>query len=152
MSMETLHIRPFAPTDKKLVEDFFDAMGPESRAFFNRLDGNRNLALRAFEPGDTDVLRWLAEDEGRMVGYIFTWDIQSSIPWIGIAVADDYKGRHLGHRLLETVKQWAVGLGKGGLLLTTHQANIRAQVLYEKFGFTRMGTHWGGEVLYLLHW
>ncbi len=35
-----------------------------------------------------------------------------------------------------------------GNLLITHQANIRAQMLYAACGFVRQGTHSSGEVLY----
>jgi len=36
-----------------------------------------------------------------------------------------------------------------GLLLTTHLANIRAQALYARMGFERIGTSNSGEALYL---
>ena len=40
--------------------------------------------------------------------------------------------------------------GKGGIQLTTHVANLRAQALYEKMGFTLIGpTKNGTEFFYL---
>jgi len=40
-------------------------------------------------------------------------------------------------------------LGKGGILLTTHIANLRGQGLYEGCGYEYLGVHTSGERLYL---
>ena len=85
-----------------------------------------------------------------MVGYLFFFSYQYKIPWLGIAVSDDVKGLHLGTRLMAYAEQYAKEHGKGGILLTTHQANLRGQVLYEKSGYERLGNHHSGEVLYIL--
>ena len=85
-----------------------------------------------------------------MAGYVFLWDVDSSVVWFGIAVADAYQRRGLGWRLAQTAISWAKEHGKGGVLLTTHAANFKAQALYEKCGFRRIGTAFDGEWLYLL--
>ncbi len=145
-----IQIRPFAPGDRELVNAFFDRMGPETRFFFNQGDGNRRTALRYFDGQDpTPTLRWLAEAEGRMVGYVFLWDLHTAIPWLGIAVADDLKGQGLGTRLIETAKDYCRDQGKGGILLTTHYANTRGQALYGGRGFERLGLFDASEMLYL---
>ena len=144
-------IRLFTPQDRSLVEAFFNQMGGESRAFFNRGDCNRKWALKYFEePENPTMRRWMAELDGQMVGYVFLWDLDTSIPWLGIAVADTLKGKGFGSRLLETAKAYAIDQGKGGVLLTTHLANLRGQGLYERNGYKRMGIHDSGEILYLL--
>lgn len=125
-------------------------MGVESRAFFDRADGNRRGALRFFEPEPEDAIRWMAVDEtGRMVGYVFLWDVSRGVPWLGLAVADAYQGRRLGGRLLAHAHDYARVHSKGGILLTTHVANLRAQSLYERVGYERLGMHSSGEVLYV---
>ena len=145
-------IRPFAPGDRELVQDFFDRMGPESCAFFNRRRGNELGALAYFDEKEEnkDTIRFLAQYQGRMVGYLFFYSYQYKIPWLGIAVSDDVKGLHLGTRLMEFATKYAMERGKGGILLTTHQANLRGQMLYEKCGYERLGNHYSGEVQYIL--
>jgi ribosomal protein S18 acetylase RimI-like enzyme len=147
-----IRIRLFEAGDEAMVSAFFNQMGGETRAFFNRNDGNRRNALRFFESGkdEANVARFLAESGGRMVGYVFLWDMDRGVPWLGIAVADDWKGRHLGRRLLEHAHAYAKDRGKGGVLLTTGAANVRGQGLYERMGYEHIGTHSGGEMLYLV--
>ena len=67
----------------------------------------------------------------------------------GIAVAEDWKGRHLGRELMARAEKHALENGKGGILLTTHTANLRGQGLYERSGYERLGVHTSGEFLYL---
>jgi len=82
--MSQLPIRPFnKDTDRPLAEAFFTQMGGESRGFFNRGGGNEQNALRFFTPeGLSDSAYFLAEDQGRMAGYVFLWDLHKSIPWL----------------------------------------------------------------------
>lgn len=150
MEVNELTVRPFASDDRMRVEAFFDQMGGETRAFFDRAGGNRNGALGFFDGKDQNAVRWLALDQERMVGYVFLWDLDTGVPWLGIGVAEDCKGKHLGRRLMDTARDHAMSCGKGGILLTTHVANIRGQGLYEYCGYERMGMHASGEVLYLL--
>lgn len=147
-----INIRSFEEADKDAVMGFFDQMGGESRAFFNRDDGNRFTAMRYFTEKPENVRYFLAEADGLMVGYLFLFDMDRSIPWLGIAVREDYKGHHIGRKLMDYARDYAVSHGKGGILLTTHVSNIRGQALYEWSGYERMGMHQSGEVLYLLRW
>jgi ribosomal protein S18 acetylase RimI-like enzyme len=147
---ENIIIRDFIPSDKELVGEFFDQMGDESRAFFNRGDFNRNRAMSFFCGTPKNTKFCLAEYEGRMVGYVFIWDTDTMLPWLGIAVREEFKGRHLGRRLISHMVDFAKENGKGGIMLTTGVSNFRAQALYEHMGFMRMGIHTSGEVLYLL--
>ena len=149
---EEVVIRPFAAGDRELVQDFFDRMGPESRALFNRRRGNELGALAFFDEKEENksTIRFMAELNGRMVGYLFFFSYEYKIPWLGIAVSDDVKGMHLGTRLMEFAKNYAMAHGKGGILLTTHQANLRGQMLYENSGYERLGNHYSGEVMYIL--
>ena len=149
--MGILPIRPFDKnSDKPLVEAFFAQMGGDSRSFFNRGGGNERDTLAFFSPeGRPETAYFMAEDNGRMAGYVFLWDLDKAIPWLGIAVAEDWKGRHLGRDLMTHAEEYARGLGKGGILLTTHIANLRGQGLYENCGYEYLGMHTGGERLYL---
>lgn len=135
-----IEIRLFKAGDEALVKDFYDRMGYETRFFFNPIGSNYHRTMRFFsDQPDDDILHWMAVKDGRMVGYVFVWDIHHGIVEMGIAVADDYKGKHLGRQLIDTIKAWCVENGKGGILLTTHAANTRAQMLYLQCGFKHIG-------------
>ena len=146
-----VNIRELTADDVSRIENFFDCMGAESRAVFNRRDYNRRGALRACRTPDATRRYWIAEWEGVMVGYVFFLDWNTSIPALGIAVRDEWQGRGLGRRLMAFAMERVKDAGKGGIQLTTHVANLRAQVLYESVGFTCMGACKNGtELFYLL--
>ena len=117
---------------------------------FDRANGNKDGALGFFEGKDKNTVRWLMLEHGRMVGYVLLWDLDTGVPMLGIGVADDCQGRHLGRKLMQIAHEHALSLGKGGIMLTTHVANARGQGLYERCGYERIGMHTSGEVLYLL--
>lgn len=146
-----MEIRLFQQDDKDRVQSFFNRMGGESRSFFNRGHGNENWAMEYFsgQERNPNILRWMMTDGSKMLGYVFLWDTNTSIPWLGIAVAEEEKGKGLGKQLMRHALDWAKKNGKGGVLLTTHVSNLRGQGLYEGQGFERMGMHTSGEVLYL---
>ncbi|MCL1793717.1 MAG: GNAT family N-acetyltransferase [Oscillospiraceae bacterium] len=150
-------IRNFALGDMELVVEFFDQMGGESRAFFNRGDGNKQNALEFFrkngdEPNAIRFLSTANDESGKetMTGYVFAWDMNSKLPTLGIAVRDEYKGKGLGRRLIKHLVDYLQENDYGGVMLTTSFANIRGQSLYTRMGFEHIGTHTSGELLYIL--
>lgn len=144
-------LRPLAESDASLFEEFFAALGPESRALFNRRDYNKRGVLRAITHSDPAKEYYLAEADGRLLGYVFFLDANTGVPELGVCVRDDCQGKGLGRALCEWALARAKEGGKGGVMLTTHTANLRAQVLYESLGFTCYGlTKNGTELLYLL--
>ena len=150
VSIDNIQIREFTCNDKDLVTEFFDQMGGETRAFFNRNEGNRKTAMGYFDAAAQNTVFFMAEQYGKMIGYVFLWDMDTMIPWLGISVHEEYKGKKLGKKLMDFVIDFAKEKSKGGILLTTHVANMRAQALYERSGFYYMGRHTSGESLYLL--
>ena len=142
-------LREHNADDLAEMEAFFDQMGGESRAFFNHGDGNR-IFMRQSMNGTSDEksIHWIAEADGKVAGYVFLTFIDTGIPWLGIVVAENMKGKHLGRELIAIAKGWALENGKGGIMLTTHLANLRGQRLYENCGFQRLGIHTSGEILY----
>lgn len=147
-----LTLRPIGAGDEEMLNRFFDQMGAESRSLFNRRDYNRRGVLKFCAKGDS-TRRYVAaiQEDGEMAGYVFFLDAQTSIPELGIAVRDDLQGRGIGGYLMEYAIDLAKAEGKGGLLLTTHTANLRAQTLYESCGFVCRGLCKNGtELFYLL--
>ena len=148
-----MDIRLLTADDEEKLNEFFSVMGGESRAFFNRNDGNRQSALRYLRDPKPSVKYWISEEDGIITGLVFLWDLDTSIPWLGIAVREELKGRHLGRELISFVQDYAREHGKGGIQLTTHIANMRGQALYEAMGFRNLGFHLGnGEFYYLFRY
>lgn len=146
-----LSFRAVTAEDEGVINEFFDAMGGESRALFNRRDYNRNGVLKYCRRPDPTRRYWLAELDGRMAGYVFFLSFDTSIPELGLALCDDLQGQHLGRELVAFAQNEAHACGKGGILLTTHVANVRAQALYEAMGFVCMGTCKNGTELFYLY-
>ncbi len=148
--MSDFVIRPMRSDDRQGVLEFFASMGEESTSFFNVNRGNEERTLRFLDGGNTDHLFWVAECDGALAGLVFIWCKETLIPWLGIGVSDAFQGRHIGKALLTYVIDYAKSTCCGGLALTTAQTNYKAQGLYEKCGFERLGIHHSGEYLYLL--
>lgn len=157
VDLESVGIRVLGSKDLPMLLEFFDQMAGDTRAMFNRNDVNRIRAIKHFsgEAGKSDgeihFAATVRESDGseKMVGYVFLWDIQTKIPWLGIAVREDWKGHHLGRRLLEHIDGWAKPNGYGGVMLTSVPANIRAHSLYTRMGFEYYGVYPDGEFLYI---
>ena len=146
-------IRPVTLADRDMVNAFFDQMGGESRAFFNAADGNRIWMMRCFDEDYNTRRNFVATEmqpDGteRIAGLVFLWELDTLTPWLGIAVAEDWKGRHLGRQLMSYAEEYCKQHGKGGIFLTTHMANLRGQGLYTRSGYKRLGTHSSGEILF----
>lgn len=149
---KTLPLREAKSGDEALIDVFFDRMGGETRAVFNRGDYNRNGLLKFCRKGDSTRKYWLLVDGNEMLGYVFFLDWNMKIPTLGVAVRDDLRGQKLGRSLCEAAIEEAKKSGKGGILLTTHTANVRAQTLYESLGFRCLGIARNcTELLYLLN-
>ena len=147
-----VEFRPVGTGDEKIINEFFDAMGGESRALFNRRDFNRRGVLKhCLHPDDETRRYWIAEIDGEMIGYVFFLDFNTSIPALGLALRDDMRGKHLGRALVDFAIRTAKETGKGGIQLTTHVANVRGQALYEAMGFTLVGPCKNGTEFFYLY-
>lgn len=136
---KTIPLREATENDIALVNAFFDQMGGESRSVFNRGEYNRKGLLKFCQKGDATRKYWLLADENEMLGYVFFLDWNRKIPTLGVAVRDDLRGKKLGRALCDAAIEEAKRVGKGGIFLTTHPANARAQTLYESLGFRCLG-------------
>ena len=149
--METLTIRELEKTDLEMMKEFFAQMSPETNALFNPRNCNYMEMMKFFEDREVaeDHKRWIGVENGRIIGYVFLWHTMSGVPELGIVLAENMQGRHLSRQFMDVAVDWCRENGKGGVMLTTHTANFRAQMLYEKYGFERMGLNTFTELLYL---
>ena len=149
---DELRIRLLTPADKKRVYNFFRSIGAEAENFFNREKGNEIFLNEFLDGAHRDRIYWAAvenTEEGEIAGIVFLWSKDTKVPWLGICVNEKWKGKHLGRRLMSTANDWAKKEGAGGILLTVFMDNIRAQSLYERMGYERIGTC-GEEYVYIL--
>lgn len=147
-----MYIRELQNTDENMVSRFFCNMSESSASFFNVNHGNENRVKEFFVNGKKDHNFYIVTDDKEIIALSFIWDINTSIPWYGIAVSDRYQGQGIGKMLTEYIFSILKEKGFGGLLLRTSTENIPAQKLYEKCGFERIGMHPSGEYLYLMRW
>lgn len=149
---EDHQVRPATISDTEIINEFFDAMSGETRSFFNRRDYNRRGILKWCASPEPTRKYWICLKDGVISGCFFFLDYDTGVPMLGIAVRDDLKGQHFGRSLINAAIEVARSEGKGGIQLTTHVANVRAQVLYEEVGFKHVGTFRNGvEFFYLLN-
>ncbi|MBQ4353387.1 MAG: GNAT family N-acetyltransferase [Clostridia bacterium] len=153
-NIDALRIRLLVPEDKEKVRVFFSKLGEEGGTFFNRNRGNEGRTVSFCEGGRPDHIFWAAvhdTDAGEeIVGIVFLWNKENMVPWLGIGITEEWKGRHLGRRLIAAAREYCESVGAGGILLTTAQNNFRGQGLYEHCGFEKIGTYHDGEILYIL--
>ena len=144
---QNLVIRPFAHGDLPMVEEFYASLGEEGTFFFNGDGVNEKMSREWFEGITNNNAYFLAELDGKMLGYLVFYNYHYKTPWLGIALREDAKGMHLGTRLMAFAENYALANGKGAIILTTHKDNVRGQALYQKSGYTYSGIHTTGELL-----
>lgn len=153
VTLNGVTMRKIEPEDYDKLMAFFDQMSGDTRAMFNRLDVNTVRAIKYLKGEGEDEIHFGAflnvDGKEIIVGYVFLWELNTTIPWLGIAVHEKYKGYHLGRQLLTLLDDYCMENGYGGLLLTTVPANIRAHSLYSRMGYEYMGMHPCGEFLYI---
>ena len=155
--IDAVAIRELNENDLGIVLEFFDQMAGDTRAMFNRGDVNRirivnYLAAKSGKASDEiHFAAMVKTDDGleKMVGYVFLWDTDKLLPWLGIAVREEWKGHQLGRRLMSWIDSWARPKGYGGVMLTSVPANIRAHSLYVRMGYDYFGTYPDSEFLYI---
>ena len=87
-----------------------------------------------------DVARYyVAEEEGRVVGYGGMWLLFDEAHITNIAVAPENRGQHLGRYLLYGMMEAAHERGADRMTLEVRETNERAQNLYYSFDFTKQG-------------
>ena len=136
--------------DRDSVIDFFASMGEKSASFFNVGHGNEKRVLGGIDGTVTGHRFFVAENDNRLIGIMFLWDIKKTVPWFGIAVRDSVQGQGVGTVMMNYLRSFAMSNGYAGVLLRTAQSNLAAQHLYEKSGFEKLGVHHSGEFLYML--
>ncbi len=78
-------------------------------------------------------------DGETVVGYFVAMKGVDEVHLLNITVAPESQGRGLGHLLLQALGLWARQQGAQWLWLEVRVSNVRAQQVYERHGFRRVG-------------
>ena len=150
---ERYFIRELVRNDLQCVSSFFDNLDGEGKAFFNQNERNRLRAFKHLTQQEKDFEIHFGvfnkEEITKMVAYFALLEVNTTLPWVGLAVDEKYRGQHLGEMILEFAECYVKNLGCGGLILTTAAANIRGQNLYSRRGFVNYGFHVSREYFFL---
>lgn len=88
----------------------------------------------------SDSLLWVAESGGEgVVGYAAVWIVLDQAELGDIAVADGWRRRGIGRRLLETVLAAMVERSVREVYLEVRPSNEHARQLYARYGFEQVG-------------
>lgn len=89
---------------------------------------------------DNPISRWLvAEEDGRVVGYVGAQKVPPEADVMNLAVAPAERGRGLGAALLEALAARLQGDGITALFLEVRVSNTPARSLYAAQGFVEVG-------------
>jgi len=105
-------------------DGFIAEFGESSTKTFNRHD----LHMVAVDPFG-----------GCIVAHGFMRSVQSDVPELGIAVAEQWRGCGLGRRMLLFLEAVGAAAGKSAIELTTVQHNTTAQHIFETVGYEVLG-------------
>jgi RimJ/RimL family protein N-acetyltransferase len=85
----------------------------------------------------------VAEVDGAIVGNLGLWPdanpASAHVAWLGMSVADGYRGVGVGGALLEAAVTWAATAGYLRAVLGVFPENSRAIAFYERHRFVREG-------------
>jgi len=146
-------IRPVRIGDAGLFIDFFGSFDERNLYLFtpHAIDPDSLRRIVDETPGNPKCARWLLsyEDQGKevMIGYVFLWDVDTGVPWLGIGLRQTCLEKGLGTRMMAHTVDYAKAAGKGGIMLTVKKENSRAMALYRKFGFEVIGEDHRSELL-----
>jgi ribosomal protein S18 acetylase RimI-like enzyme len=85
----------------------------------------------------------VAEEDGRIVGYVWFKEVESDIGKFGriehIFVEPQLRGKGIAKSLMKEVEKYVRGVGIGSIKLTVLKGNSEAISLYEELGYAAIG-------------
>ena len=82
---------------------------------------------------------WVAEADGRVVGFIVCWLVVDEMHIASIAVHPDWRGKGIARRMVSTSLRDLIARGAVSATLEVRESNLPAQRLYRHFGFRQVG-------------
>jgi len=128
-----VRIRPIRPADGAALERFYEILTPDSRwsRFFGASAGLSHQQSLFFcapdhrhREGFVAQLPAIAGDRPRIVGHLCLEPDGDGTAEVAIAVADDFQGRGIGRRLMNTGLEWAAREGISTLTATMLEGSL----------------------------
>ena len=89
---------------------------------------------------DNRLSYWLvAEEQGRVVGYVGSQSVLDGADMMNLAVAPEFRRRGIGEKLVNALVSYLQQRGILVLLLEVRVSNAPAIALYERLGFEQVG-------------
>ncbi|GGE70303.1 GNAT family N-acetyltransferase [Priestia taiwanensis] len=134
-----MHVREVTESDVHKVVPLFD----QYRMFYQQFSDEEGAhAFLEERIRKAESVMYVAEDEdGEASGFVQLYPSFSSVSmkrlWIlnDLYVTEQARGKGVGVALLEKAKELAIETKAKGLMLQTAEDNVRAQGIYEEFGF-----------------
>jgi ribosomal protein S18 acetylase RimI-like enzyme len=116
----------------------------DSDAFLDQVFGPKGMPVEFADPA---YAFRIAEDDGRMVAYCKVGPPYLPAPDDGrtkcelrqLYILEGWKGRGIAQTMMEWALAWAAASGCQDMYLSVFSENIRAQRLYQRHGFTKVG-------------
>ena len=124
-------VRDYRAEDEAAVRGLFDELVEAHRAFYPDGDVGTNFELEG--------RIFVAEDEGRLVGYAGMIRHPRSAELEPIVVSQDYRGRGVGRALVERVAEEARASGANRLYARPVGRNRDAHAFFHSVGLDVMG-------------
>ena len=143
-------IRPIALADIASFRECVTAVMRE-RVFLAYQEPFSLVDTAAFVAGNLAAgsPHFVADDGGRIIGWCDlrreTIPIYAHEGMLGMGVADGYRGRGIGRRLLQTTLDASRAAGFERVSLSVYAKNVRALALYRSAGFLVEGTRVRGK-------
>ena len=142
-----LVVRDARKRDARGVAEMLDAVAAEPQITLVLQPGEANPADWRRRINDSirapRGLFLVADSAGSAVGNLGLWPdanpASGHVAWIGMSVAEGFRGVGAGGALLETALEWAATAGFRRAVLGVFPENARAMAFYERHGFVREG-------------
>ena len=116
----------------------------DSNAFLEKTFGAGGLPTEFADPA---YAFRVAEDDGRLVAYCKLGppylpapdDGRSKCELRQLYILEGWKGRGIGVHMMDWAMDWAAASGCEDMYLSVFSENLRAQRLYERYGFEKVG-------------
>ncbi|HEY0077031.1 MAG TPA: GNAT family N-acetyltransferase [Pyrinomonadaceae bacterium] len=143
-------IREYRTEDRAQLEECYVELQDAERVLDPVLEEGRVVVERYLEQmfrecAEAEGEVFVAEEDGRVVGFVCVWakvaskaveEKQYEYSYVSdLVVLPGYRRRGLGRALLQTAEDYALGKGATILRLFVMAKNTGAKTLYESFGF-----------------
>ena len=82
---------------------------------------------------------WVAENDGRVAGFLAAREVADELEILNLAVAVASRRQGIAGRLLREAMQWGAAEGVAKIYLEVRASNAPAKTFYESHGFYTMG-------------